>query len=185
MQRQYFTLAPDNWYTNQVAIFATFRDKRGDSATRGQFGVVTTHLKAKSGYEQLRHSQGKYILTYLEEHARQLPVVVCGDLNASPDEAVNQEFRQSTLDLASAYTQVLSENREPNFTTWKIRSGPGPDKPFLEVCKTIDYIYVSKERVNVHGVLDMPSETEIGPDRLPSHKYPSDHLSLAVDITFT
>lgn len=34
------------------------------------------------------------------------------------------------------------------------------------------------------AVLDLPTEEQIGPNRLPSFSYPSDHLSLVCDLRF-
>lgn len=87
--------------------------------------------------------------------------------------------------LASAYAEMASyplgcrpdlpREREPPYTTWKIREE-------AEECHTIDYIYYSKNAFSVEAGLLFPSEREIGPARLPSYSYPSDHMSLMCDL---
>lgn len=69
-------------------------------------------------------------------------------------------------------------DREPPYTTWKVREES-------EECHTIDYIYYTKKSFSVEAGLLFPSEREIGPARLPSYSYPSDHMSLMCDLKFS
>ncbi|XP_051505202.1 nocturnin isoform X1 [Myxocyprinus asiaticus] len=181
--------------TNQVAIVATLRCRRTDQV----FCVAVTHLKARSGWEAFRSAQGSHLLQQLcnitsqsypemeqEEDSRTrvgeteegIPLVVCGDFNAEPSEEVYRRFMTSPLGLDSAY-KCLSEDgtTEPPYTSWKIR-------PSGESCSTLDYIWYSERAFHVDAVLGIPSEEQIGPDRLPSYHYPSDHLSLVCDLSF-
>jgi nocturnin len=66
---------------------------------------------------------------------------------------------------------------EPEYTTWKVRSDG-------EAKSTLDYVFYSKRTLNVDAVLDFPSGESMGEGRLPSLKYPSDHLSLVCDFSF-
>ena len=66
------------------------------------------------------------------------------------------------------------QGRQVEFTTWKIRE-TGEQK------KILDYIFHSPELKTV-STLDMPTEEQIGEDRLPSLEFASDHLSLVADI---
>ncbi|MFT7806546.1 nocturnin-like [Arapaima gigas] len=162
--------------TNQVAIIQKLRCKR----TGRLLCVAVTHLKARSGWERLRSAQGSDLLYSLQHMAQgtQLPVLVCGDFNAEPSEDVYRHFATSSLNLDSV-CKLLSADRqsEPPYTTWKIR-------PSGESCHTLDYIWYSQHAFEVDAVLDFPSEEQIGPNRLPSYNYPSDHLSLICDISF-
>lgn len=180
--------------TNQVAIVATLRCR----FTCRVFCVAVTHLKARSGWEVFRSAQGAHLLQQLCELTTQshpemddesrtrvgesqegIPLVVCGDFNAEPSEEVYRRFMTSPLGLDSAY-KCLSEdgNTEPPYTSWKIR-------PSGESCSTLDYIWYSERTLQVDAVLKIPSEEQIGPDRLPSYHYPSDHLSLVCDLSFS
>ncbi|XP_041133193.1 nocturnin-like isoform X2 [Polyodon spathula] len=162
--------------TNQVAIAQTLRCKE----TGRLFCVAVTHLKARSGWERFRSSQGSDLLQNLQSitEGTGIPLLICGDFNAEPTEDVYRDFATSSLNLNSAY-KLLSEDgqSEPPYTTWKIR-------PSGESCHTLDYIWYSQHAFSVDSVLDFPTELQIGPNRLPSYNYPSDHLSLVCDFSF-
>lgn len=145
--------------------------------------VATTHLKARQGalLSTLRNEQGKDILDFLSNHVGpDCPVILAGDFNAEPSEPVYSTIRtDARFELDSAY-RVSSEGaeeegQEPPYTTWKVR-GEG------ECCHTIDYVFYSRRHLDVHQVLPFPTGEQIGPDRVPSFQYPSDHFSLAVDF---
>uniref|UniRef100_A0A8C7K782 Nocturnin n=1 Tax=Oncorhynchus kisutch TaxID=8019 RepID=A0A8C7K782_ONCKI len=163
--------------TNQVAVVTTLRCR----VTGRRLCVAVTHLKARSGWECLRSAQGSDLLrnlATLTQSPGDTPLLVCGDFNAVPSEDVYQRFASSPLILDSAYKQLSRDGlSEPAYTTWKIR-------PTGECCTTLDYIWYSREAFSVDAVLDMPTEEQIGPNRLPSYSYPSDHLSLVCDFSF-
>lgn len=171
--------------TNQVAIVQTLNCQ----ATGRRLCVAVTHLKARSGWERLRSAQGADLLQSLrsitsrgssqsEVPPATIPLVVCGDFNAEPSEDVYRRFSSSPLGLNSAYKLLSSDGQtEPAYTTWKIR-------PSGESCSTLDYIWYTHNALSVECLLDIPTEEQIGPDRLPSYHYPSDHLSLLCDVSF-
>ncbi|TRY54778.1 hypothetical protein DNTS_004256 [Danionella cerebrum] len=170
--------------TNQVAIICVLRCR----TTGRVFCVAVTHLKARSGWEVLRSAQGSDLLCNLqkilfqigtEENANSdIPLLVCGDFNAEPSEDVYMNFATSSLGLDSAYKQLSADGKsEPPYTTWKIRSSG-------ESCHTLDYVWYSHRSFDVTAVLDFPTSEQIGPSRLPSYSYPSDHLSLVCDFRF-
>ncbi|KAG7461641.1 hypothetical protein MATL_G00193280 [Megalops atlanticus] len=163
--------------TNQVAIVQTLRCR----GTGQALCVAVTHLKARSGWERLRSAQGSDLLQRLRAAtggAGGVPLVVCGDFNAEPSEDVYRRFASSCLGLDSAYKRLSADGQtEPAYTTWKIR-------PSGESCHTLDYIWYSRRAFSVDSVLDLPTEEQIGPGRLPSYSYPSDHLSLVCDFSF-
>ncbi|XP_064190593.1 nocturnin-like isoform X1 [Anguilla rostrata] len=170
-------LAATMFKSNQVAVVQTLRCR----ATGRSLCVAVTHLKALSGWEHLRAAQGSDLLQYLQaasEGRPGLPLLVGGDLNAEPDEEVYQRFAASGLGLDSAYKQLSPDGlAEPPYTTWKIR-------PSGESCHTLDYVWYSRRGLRVHALLELPTAEQIGPDRLPSYSYPSDHLSLVCDFSF-
>ncbi|XP_059199556.1 nocturnin-like isoform X2 [Centropristis striata] len=167
--------------TNQVAVVTMLRCR-----TSGRCVCVgVTHLKARSGWEWLRSAQGSDLLRHLQtlvqkqdSSSRDVPLLVCGDFNAVPSEEVYRRFSTSPLSLDSAYKKLSEDGlTEPEFTSWKIR-------PTGECCTTLDYIWYSPGALRVDAVLNMPTEEQIGPNRLPSFSYPSDHLSLVCDFSF-
>ncbi|XP_026796254.3 nocturnin isoform X1 [Pangasianodon hypophthalmus] len=165
--------------TNQVAVVATLQCQ----VTGRVFCVAVTHLKARSGWETFRGAQGANLLQQLKailsaQQEEAVPLFVCGDFNAEPGEEVYRRFMNSPLSLDSAYRTLSTDGTtEPSYTTWKIR-------PSGESCTTLDYVWYSRNGFSVDAVLSMPSEEQIGPDRLPSYHYPSDHLSLVCDFSF-
>ena len=159
--------------TNQVSIIYHLKLK-GNFPENKEICVSTTHLKAKRGWEKLRHQQGAWLLKYLKDQIGTLPLIVCGDFNADPEEPVYREFHDSDLNFGSAYGIMDTDKQEPSYTTWKIRE--------KEVCRTIDYIWYTKESLRPKAFLEIPKPDQLGEDRLPSMSYPSDHISLAADL---
>ncbi|XP_068177622.1 nocturnin isoform X2 [Antennarius striatus] len=172
--------------TNQVAVVTMLRCL----STGRRLCVAATHLKARSGWEWLRSAQGSDLLRHIQNLIHKhtsvstgvpspsIPVFICGDFNAIPSEEVYQCFAASPLSLDSAYKKLSQDGlTEPYYTTWKIR-------PTGECCTTLDYIWYSQEKLSVDALLDLPNEEQIGPNRLPSFSYPSDHLSLVCDFSF-
>ncbi|XP_026677003.1 uncharacterized protein LOC103506068 [Diaphorina citri] len=159
----------------QVAVLLVLRNKK----TQEEICIATTHLKARNGalLSTLRNEQGKDLLDFVSTHACGRPVILCGDFNAEPTEPIyNTVMNHETLGLTSAYRHRTANNQEPQYTTWKIREEG-------EVCHTIDYVFYSQDKFDVEAVLDMPSGEQIGRDRIPSLRYPSDHFSLVCDLT--
>uniref|UniRef100_A0A8C6VEA3 Nocturnin n=2 Tax=Elapinae TaxID=42168 RepID=A0A8C6VEA3_NAJNA len=160
--------------TNQVAIVQILKCNE----TGKLFCVAVTHLKARNGWERFRSAQGADLLENLKQITQdaEIPLIVCGDFNAEPTEEVYKQFSESSLNLNSAY-KLLSTNglTEPPYTTWKIR-------PSGECRHTLDYIWYSQQTLKVDGALSLLTEEQIGPNRLPSFNYPSDHLSLVPDF---
>ncbi|XP_044734324.1 nocturnin isoform X2 [Chrysoperla carnea] len=169
--------------SNQVALVAILRIRE----TGQEICVSTTHLKAKTGalLSTLRNEQGKDLLEFVKVQAENRPLILCGDFNAEPSEPIYMTvLKHNDLKLASAYANLKSgfENeittsgeREPPYTTWKVRAEG-------EACHTLDYIFYSRDKFMVNSVLEFPSGDEIGEGRVPSLSYPSDHFSLLCDF---
>ncbi|XP_048366167.1 nocturnin isoform X2 [Sphaerodactylus townsendi] len=163
--------------TNQVAIAQILKCNE----TGKLFCIAVTHLKARNGWERLRSAQGIDLLQKLKSITQEaeIPVIVCGDFNAEPTEEVYKEFANSSLNLNSAYKLLSADGlSEPPYTTWKIR-------PSGECRHTLDYIWYSQHALQVNAALSLLTEEQIGPNRLPSFNYPSDHLSLVCDFSFS
>jgi len=149
--------------SNQVALALNLRHK----SSKSEVCVATTHLKARSGalLATLRNEQGKDLLAWLSTVKQHRPLILTGDFNADPTEAVVRTIKE---ELVSAYPDSTP------FTTWKIRE-TGEQK------STLDYIFHSGG-IQASATLDMPTEKQIGKDRLPSFAFPSDHLSMVADF---
>jgi len=162
--------------SNQVVLSLNLRVR----STGKEICVATTHLKARSGalLSTLRNEQGKDILDYLNAFCEERPIIISGDFNAEPSEPVFKTLMQNDkTPLQSAYE--MEENGEEDnlqYTTWKIRE-TGEQKHIL------DYIFHSPQLETV-STLNMPTEEQIGEDRLPSLQFASDHLSLVAELRF-
>ncbi|CAL4184597.1 unnamed protein product, partial [Meganyctiphanes norvegica] len=161
--------------SNQVAILIVLEEI---SSSR-QIMVVTTHLKARQGalLSSLRNEQGKDLLSFIDMHRGDEPLIVCGDFNADPSEPVYNTMTVESTSLVSAYAE-LNGGSEPAYSTWKIR-GDG------ESCHNIDYFFYTPNTLRVNGGLNAPTEEALGVNRAPSFSYPSDHFSLVADFAFT
>ena len=161
--------------TNQVAIICHFQSK---SKFDKNFTVAVTHLKAghqaSSHCEDIREEQAKFLSTYLKEKHGNYPLILCGDLNFPTTEKGYEVLRTCDLQLSSAYTCLSAKGEEPSYTFWTITD--------LELQKTIDFIWYTKQGLKVKTLLDVASKEEIGNNRIPSLKYPSDHISLVCDF---
>lgn len=169
--------------SNQVALLIRLEIK-DPSATKdvpSKVCVGVTHLKAKRDFSVLRAAQGEHLLAEMASFAKNEHVIVCGDFNAPPEEPVYQSFTKNKachcVALASTYAgSEHHENKEPKFTSWKIRANG-------EAKYTIDYIWISKDKMCVNSVWKLPTEEEIGINALPCKCYPSDHLALCCSVT--
>ncbi|XP_072040257.1 nocturnin-like [Amphiura filiformis] len=165
------------WKSNQVILCHRFRCLTSNLKGR-EVVIGTTHLKAKPGYDDVRHSQGVDLLKIIKPKVNDAPVIIGGDFNAEPTEKVYKAFSECDLNFKSAYKLLDGEaTKEPAYTTWKIR-------PAGDVCHTIDYMWYTYSKLAPVSLLSIPTEDAIGPNRLPSYGYPSDHLSLVCDFKF-
>ena len=134
--------------------------------------MVTTHLKARQGplLTKMRAEQGRDLQAWLQGvRDKGLPLLLTGDFNASPKEPVVElMLGEAGLGLRSAY-------REPAFTKWCVRE-------YGEEKQVLDYIFHSPESLETLATLELPSEQQVGENRLPSLSFPSDHLSLVADL---
>ena len=143
--------------------------------------IATTHLKARRGdlLSSIRNEQGKDILQFLQEMNTDIHIILTGDFNDEPSDLVYETITgNERTPLVSAYKIKEDTDEEEDdileYTTWKIRE-TGEEK------KVLDYIFHSPHLETV-ATLSMPTEEQIGVDRLPSLAFPSDHLSLVSDI---
>ena len=176
-----------------MVLAATLRHKE----TQQELAVVTTHLKARRGalLSTLRAEQGADLLQWLASVLPRPapPLVLTGDLNAPPSEAVVAGVlpRGSRLPLTSAYPLDTL-----GWSTWKVSCdwrAAGHVTPTLtligrqvrdtgEEKHVLDYILHSPASVRTLAVLDPPPPEAVGEARLPSLQFPSDHLSLVADL---
>lgn len=115
-------------------------------------------------------------MKYLLKKSKHLPLILCGDFNAEPNEMV---YKNLSAQLASVYHQhsdIGAIDGEPRFTTWTKRHGERQMK------RTLDYIFVRKDSFAINSLLPLDSQELTEP--IPNQYYPSDHLSLVAQLTF-
>jgi len=161
--------------SNQIVITVTLNVVGNPEK---QLVVANTHLKSQKDAEgeTLREDQAKQLLTKLESSSPKKPLIICMDMNGTPvghkyPSLAYPVIRSHSLKLGSAYGGKTA-NDEPPYTTWKLREGG-------EAKHTIDYIFYSEESLEPTKIWSIPDGTIVGPERLPSARYPSDHFSLA------
>jgi len=115
----------------------------------------------------------------LERKKDHIPIIIAGDFNEIPTNPVCQYFAEGhfkeilnipkhPLQLENSYNHYDNTKVAP-YTTFKKR-----DK---EVCRTIDYIWYTSDKLHVTHLLEIPLIEELK-NRLPCSEYPSDHLAL-------
>ncbi|XP_067644369.1 nocturnin isoform X2 [Eurosta solidaginis] len=100
------------------------------------------------------------------------------DLKIDKTELVSVDGKteeQETVENVCNSNVIKSIQREPPYTTWKIREDG-------EECHTIDYVFYSPDQFKIRNCLEFPQDDEVGKNRTPSFQYPSDHFSLVCDF---
>ena len=93
-----------------------------------EFNVVTTHLKAKKGFEQMRANQAAQLVEKLKQWNLSATIIT-GDFNDTPDSLAIQNMLDGTG------VQSAAGEQEPEFTTHKYRESTGMQT------RTIDYVF--------------------------------------------
>lgn len=164
----------------QVYVIVTLKHK----PTKKVVVVSVTHLKARASAknENIRSHQVDELLQRINDEvvlARTKykdttpAVLVTGDFNAVPPKLGAGEFAMSRVARSALSSSYLLDDSKM-FTTWKIR-GPSESK------RTIDYIFYGGS-VNCVNRLLLPIEDDIGQSRLPSLRFPSDHVHIAAQF---
>lgn len=174
---------------NQVFITASLRH----IATGRAFVVAVTHLKAQKNEtnEIVRCRQAEELLEAVAEASTRLisqgeekvSILILGDFNADPPTATEGESAISkvlsfklpwsnegrAMKVNSAY--AIDPPSDNFYTTWKIRGSQATKR-------IIDYIFYSGA-LECQATLPVPPEDQLEQSRLPSIRYPSDHVNLA------
>lgn len=158
--------------------------------------VCSTHLRAHAGHHELRMQQAAEVVTALTDFARTGEAqVVFADVNSDAAAAELGGSTESVLEYfhacgyRCAYRSLQGQqpraaapashggHRLPAYTTW----AGWASGDFRAVC---DHIFVSKD-IHVVAALDVPAPEVLEvpfPERLPNYEWPSDHMSLVVDV---
>jgi len=174
-----------NFYQqNQVAILARFRTKQ----SKREFCVAVTHLKAKREFSETRLTEGKELLEAIAKftfHNHDIPVIICGDFNDIPESPVCGYFRNPIssslrfLQLKSVQDEIKNRIKDEElYSTFKYREKSG----LLRL--TIDYIWYTSKTLRPSAFLMPPKVSDLPSNGLPATNWPSDHISLLVELYF-
>jgi endonuclease/exonuclease/phosphatase family metal-dependent hydrolase len=148
----------------RVATWARFRDRR----TGCRYLHLNTHFDHLG--EQARQESARLIRRRLPELAAGLPVIVTGDLNATPSSAAYRIFTRDTIagaipPLADAYAVSRTGHYGPNSSWTEFKA--------IDPGHRIDYVLVSPGvDVLAHGVLTDSWEG----------RFPSDHMPVLATV---
>lgn len=128
----------------RVATWAVLKDIK----TEKSFFVLNTHFDHMG--QIARRESAKLILSKANELSNNLPIIITGDFNATPNSEVIQIITDTTHVNHLTHTKTIAA--ETAGTDWTFH---GFDKVPLENREFIDYIFVKGDiKVNKHEVLD-------------------------------
>ena len=146
---------------NRICTYGLFENK----SSKEKLWIFNTHFDHR-GVEARRESTKLIVEKINELNSNNYPIVLMGDLNLEPNTEAIKFLSKELVD--SKYASNLIFGPTGTFNGFNF------SKP---VTKRIDYIFVSKENIDVlkYAVL---SDSE-------DCRYPSDHLPVFVEILFT
>lgn len=147
---------------SQVAIVMKLRDIN----TGYVFSLVSTHLKAKPGFEEIRLDQCKAIIDIIKDDE----CIFCGDFNDVPD-----SLFYNYLTKECGFKDVYQDT-ERMYTTCKKREEL--------VCRVIDYIFIRSKKLNAAKTIEAPDLNTLPEIGLPSEGYPSDHVLIGTNLFY-
>lgn len=144
---------------NRIVSWAKFRD----SIAKKEFYVFNAHFDHQGVIA--RRESGKLIVAKIKEIAKNLPVILTGDLNSTPE---TEQVRLINGSLSDAFTVTETKPYGPvgTFNGFKIDAKP---------LNRIDYIFVSKH-------LSVKSYAAVT-DSL-NGRFPSDHFPVVAKVIF-
>lgn len=148
---------------NQVCLVARLRHE----ASQKVIQVAATHLKAKHDEEceGMRKQQVDQLLQEILNGDE--PTIVAGDFNTEPSS-------ESVKQMQKSHTSAYDLDDPDLVTTCKTRGSH-------TVRRVIDYIFYSKG-LSCTATYSVPHK-EIEEDKLPSLRYPSDHVLIAAKFS--
>jgi endonuclease/exonuclease/phosphatase family metal-dependent hydrolase len=152
---------------NQVCLVARLCHR----PTGKMLQIAATHLKAqqKEECEVMRKQQVDELLTIVSQGSN-YPTIVVGDFNTVPSSPSVQKVQRT---FASAYDLM-----DPNLvTTWKTRGSE-------TIKRAIDYVFYSSATLSCAALWSIPHQ-EMVEHKLPSLRYPSDHILIAAKFQFS
>lgn len=159
--------------------------------------VVNTHILADVDSTDVKLWQVNLLLHLLEQHAlKNMPLLVCGDFNSTPNSAVYEYLCHGTLrpdheELQSdpcGLLEYLNMSHDLRMSTaYATCNGKEAEHTNYthEFKGTLDYIFFSSELLDVLAVSQVDDEVQLSQETaLPSSTRPSDHVSLVATFMY-
>jgi len=194
----------------QIAIFETIPEGFDPQTPEGEairqtgpqtFCATTTHIFWDPEYSDVKFWQVSALLQELNHIIAQsgsdLPLILCGDLNSTPDSSVVQYLSNDTVDMnhpdmsndpLSIIPDLLSMNHGLELgSVYEMVCGREPltTNYTAHFSGCLDYVYITANNVTPLSVLQLPDiKTLRGPEDsfLPNEVFPSDHVSLCFEV---
>lgn len=147
----------------RMCIWQQLRDRH----TGKSLYVFCTHFDHKGVLARVESA--RLIVAKVAEIAGNEPVIVLGDLNASPDESEMYKVLTARLNDARLCGQPQPVAAAGTFNGFDI------SKQVLPVSELIDYIFCKQIRVESYEVLN---------DKFRKDAYPSDHFPIMIQCSF-
>jgi CCR4-NOT transcription complex subunit 6 len=169
-----------------------------------QVCIANTHLYSNKDFPDVKLWQTWQLLMELESfvvgRGSNLPLVICGDFNSTPDTAVYDLLARQAVHPGHPDVNVMTGDDTPNVLpdamniTHSFQLGsayqtvlgeePWTTNYTLNFKGVLDYIWYSAPQIVPLSVALIPDETQITKhgEALPSTEYSSDHIMLISDL---
>jgi len=189
----------------QLVVLETQFSSRSRNESIKQICIANTHLYSHKDFPDVKLWQTWQLLQELESfvmaRASNLPLMICGDLNSTPDTAVYDllgrrvvDHRHPDVNLTSNDDSIPSVLPDARSLTHSFALGSvystvmGSEPPFTNYTVNfkgvLDYMWYSVQFLRPLSTRPIPDETEITKygEALPSTMNSSDHIMLIADM---
>lgn len=178
--------------------------RAGQQRDAYQICIANTHLYSNKDFPDVKLWQAWQLLQELENfvlsRGSNLPLVICGDFNSTPETAVYDLLVRQSVHPAHPDVNVANNDDVPNVLpdamniTNSFQLGSAyqtvlGDEPWVtnytqNFKGVLDYIWFSLSNLRPLAVAPIPDEKELTHhgDALPSTEYSSDHIMLITDL---
>lgn len=159
--------------------------------------VINTHILADPGFTDVKLLQAHLLVrTFEQMQIKNMPLLVCGDFNSTPDSAVYEYLRQGSIrgnheDLRSDPCGLLKHLtiQHPLRMATAYETCNGVEAEYTNYTEdfkgTLDYIWFSYDTLAVLAISQVDEESQLTQETaLPSSTRPSDHVSLVATFMF-
>ena len=182
----------------QCAVLEFTQTSRSTVNQHNRLCVFNTHFYSNKDYPDIKLWQAWQLVNQIEEYALavNLPVLLCGDLNSTPDSAVydllsNQAVHPGHPDIIEAKDGILPDARSITHnlkisSTYQTVTGDEPSfTNYTGGFKgTLDYIWYSSDNLRPLSAAPIVEEEAILKYgiALPNPQFSSDHIMMLADM---